>query len=142
LLVDLKGAEARILYEKMSKESCPEPLLWPLEMDCDVPEETVELLKGIGIESRALGKRRLAIDALPSGMKETLAVEFIRHYSVERKLAASLTRICRSRAKKFSLEEGSMIWEKLQLAADRNYDPLGKRIASPLSEDDLAKQFE
>ncbi|HEX2583210.1 MAG TPA: DNA mismatch repair endonuclease MutL [Chlamydiales bacterium] len=142
-LLDLPGAEARILFEAMEREKPPaQALMWPLEMELDSPEQTAELLRPLGIESRTLGKRLLAIDALPLGMKESLAVEFIRLYRSDRKLAASLSRVCRGRSRKFTIEEGAMIWDQLQSCKDRVYDPLGKRIVSPVSEEELAKRFD
>ncbi len=142
-LVDLPGAEARILLEAMEQEKpLTQALIWPLEMEADSPEETAELLRPLGIEGRPLGKRSLAIDALPSGMRESLALEFVRQYNSDRKLAASVSRVCRSRGKKFTIEEAAMIWGKLQSCKDRVYDPLGKRIVSSLSEEELAKRFE
>ena len=142
ILVDLPGAEARILFESMeSKKPETEPLLWPLEMEIDSPEEVAELLRPVGIEARPLGKRGLAIDALPSGLNEFCALDFVQQYSVDRKLAANVSRICRARTKKYSLDEGKLIWEKLKMCKDKIYDPLGRKIISPISEEELAKQF-
>jgi DNA mismatch repair protein MutL len=142
-LLDLLGAEARILYEGMEQEKpMVQSLIWPLEIQVESPEETAELLRPLGIEARPLGKRQLAIDALPMGMKENLAVEFVQQYSFDRKLAVCVTRVCRSRSRQFTLEEGAMIWEKLQSCRDRLYDPIGKRIVSFISEEELGKRFE
>ncbi len=142
-LIDLLGAEARILFEGMTREKpALETLIFPLEISVESPEEMVELLKPLGIEARSIGKRSLSIDALPLGMKESIAVEFISHYSSEKKLAASIARTCRSRGRKFTFEEGTMIWEKLKNCMDRMYDPLGRRIVSPISYEELARRFE
>jgi DNA mismatch repair ATPase MutL len=143
ILVDLPGAEARILFEGMNRETpSSQILLWPLEMEVDTPEGIVELLRPLGIEARPLSKRKIAIDALALEMKEYQAIEFVRRYSLERKLAVSVTKLCRARNRNYPFEEGAMIWEKLQQCMDRTYDPLGKRILSPLSKEELAKRFE
>ncbi len=147
-LVDLRGAEARILFEEMEKpKPLMQPLLWPHEMQLGPGEEAerlVELLSGIGIEARAMGKKRLAIDAVPVGLETAYLESFIQQYGAnktERRLAASLTRICRASSRKFSLEEASAIWRRLQSCVDQKYDPLGRKIVVSLTEDQLAEFF-
>jgi len=142
MLVDLPGVEARILFEAIKKEKPEsEALLWPLEMEVEEPEEAADLLRPLGIEARVLGKRGLSIDSMPVGMRESDLVDFIRHYISDRALAANITRVCRARNKKFGLEEGAMLWEKLKDCSDSIYDPLGKKVVSEISKEELAKRF-
>jgi DNA mismatch repair protein MutL len=147
-LVDLRGAEARVLFERMShKESAKQPLLWPLEISLGIGEEAenvAAVLHEIGIEARPVGPRQLAVDALPSGMPTEAALPFVEQYlraKHERRLAASLTRVCRASSRKFSLEEATRLWRQLQQCADPHYDPLGKKIVALLTEDHWAEFF-
>jgi DNA mismatch repair protein MutL len=146
--VDLRGAEARILFEQMEKgKAALQPLMWPHEMELgvgDSAEETADLLKEVGVEARAMGKRKIAIDALPVGMETSHIEPFIQQFLVqktERRLAASLTRVCRASSRRFSFEEGALIWRKLTSCKDRNYDPLGKKIIAIMGEEQLAEFF-
>lgn len=148
ILVDLKGAQSRILFEEIKK---PNPLLqsliWPIEMTVDPQqsvEEMVELLKEASIEARPMGKRTLAIDALPTGLETENALEFVNQFSTganARRLAAALTKTCRSSAKKFSFEQASLIWRKLCTCQDKEYDPLGKKISIRVTEEQIAEFF-
>jgi DNA mismatch repair protein MutL len=144
--VDLRGAEARILFDEMEKSVlAKQALMWPLEValaPSESAEETAEILSQVGIEARALGKWTLAIDALPAGMQTSHVSDFIRFFSAERsqrRLAASITRTCRASGRRYSLEEASLIWK---LVGDRPFDPLGKKIWVSVTEEQLAELFE
>lgn len=132
-LVDLKGALARIFYEKMEKkETLLEPLLFPYEMEVENPEEMAEQLKGLGIDARALGKKAILIDALPQKMEIEVAKDFIHRFKEERKMAASITRSYRSLKKNYSFEEARLIWHELKNCNESEIDPLGKKIVVPM----------
>jgi len=136
--VDLKGAEARILFEEMKKHKpAMQPLLIPLQVTGD--EELVGELQILGFEARVVGKRQVAIDAVPVGMER--AEEFVRLFSAERKLAAALTRTIRARTKKYTFEEACLIWRRLQLCQDPGYDPLGRKVVIEMSEKELSEMF-
>lgn len=147
-LVDLRGAEARILFEEMERGKGPmQPLMWPHEVDLgpgESPEEMAEILREVGIEARSIGKRRLAVDAVPAGMETSHLEPFIGQFFAnksERRLAATLTRICRASSRKLSFEEGVLIWSKLEKCSDKIYDPLGKKIVALVNEEMLAEFF-
>ena len=142
-LIDLKGAEARILFEEMeSPKPSIQPLMWPIEIQAKNPEELVELVKPLYIEARPLGKNRILIDALPASMEVSQVDEFLRLFGQERKLAAAITRTCRASAKRYTFDNASAIWRKLQGCKDKNYDPLGKKIVAEITEKELRRWFE
>ncbi len=147
-LIDLRGAEARILFERMEQGRPPlQQLMWPHEMDAGfamTAEEMQQLLAEVGIEARALSKKKLAVDALPYGMEISHLEAFIAQFAVNKthkRLAVALTRTCRASSKPITLEEGRLIWENLQRCQDRQYDPLGKKIIAPINEELLAELF-
>ena len=132
-LIDLKGALARIFYEKMEKkERDIEPLLFPYEMEMENAEEMAEQLKEFGIDVRALGKKMVLIDALPKKMEIEQAIDFIQNFKVERKFAASLTKSYRISKKSYSFEEAKWIWQELKNCKESEIDPLGKKIVVPM----------
>jgi DNA mismatch repair protein MutL len=140
LLVDLKGAEARILFDEMEKgkpTSSSQPLMWPIEIQTSNPEEVAENVKPLYIEARPVGKNRLLIDAIPSSMDVSQIEELITLYQKDRKLAAAITRVCRGAIKRYTLDQAAAIWRKLQ---DSQYDPLGKKIVAEMK--DLKRWFE
>ncbi|MBS0624585.1 MAG: DNA mismatch repair endonuclease MutL [Verrucomicrobia bacterium] len=146
--LDLKGAEARILFENTKKSTqSAQTLLWPVEIKLSAEEalqgeEWVQELKNLGIESRFLGGRMLAIDALPVGLETNDVQNFFDRYKTDRKAASAICRFCRSRKKFYSLEEASLIERRLAECDDREYDPLGRKIYRILIEDELAKWIE
>lgn len=146
MLVDLKGAEARILFESMIQEKpAIQSLMWPLEMHLkEAAEEIVEIIKQLYIEARAIGKHQIAIDAIPVGIElsqvESLILTFNEEKS-DRKLASALTKTCRATKKKYSFEEACLIWRRLRSCSDQVYDPLGRKIKVELKEKQLAEYF-
>ena len=148
-LIDLRGAEARVLYEQMETSTpSKQPLLWSIEYEVEIgesPETIAESLATVGIEARPIGKRKLAIDALPSGMEPEDAAPFIQQFSSgknERRLAAAITRVCRSSSRKYNFDFACQLMRRLHLCSDKNYDPLGKKIGVPINEDVLAELFQ
>ena len=147
-LVDLRGAEARILFEQLQKcKAALQPLMWPYEIDVGSgleAEEAERLLLQVGIEARALGRRKIAIDALPAGMELADAESFVSLYLSDRteaRLATSVTRTCRASLRSISFDQACLIWAQLQRSSDRNYDPLGKRIVAAIEKQFLSELF-
>jgi len=145
-LVDLKGAEARILFEELGKEKpAIQSLMWPLELQVkESAEVLVEIVKQLYIEARSLGKHQIAIDAIPADIEISQVEGLIRTFNEEkseRRLAAALTKVCRSSTKRYSFEEACLIYRRLQTCNDQNYDPLGRKIKVELNEKQLAEQF-
>jgi len=145
-LVDLRGAEARIVFEEMDQPNAKmQALLWPLEYKSSNPEELVQLLQTAHIEARVTGKQMIAIDATPQNLKSTHVVEFIEQLTSpskeQRRIAAALTKSCRSAKHSYSLTEANCIWEKLGKCKDRTYDPLGRKIISAITKETLTGMF-
>jgi DNA mismatch repair protein MutL len=145
-LVDLRGAEARIIFEEMERPSSKmQALLWPLEYKYSNPEELVQLLQTAQIEARVTGKQMVAIDATPQNLKPTHVLEFLEQLispgKEQRRIAAALTKTCRSTKRRYSLTEASCIWEKLCQCKDKMYDPLGRKILSSITKETLTGMF-
>jgi DNA mismatch repair protein MutL len=144
-LVDLRGAEARIVFEEMETPSpTMQPLLWPIEYESTDPEELVELLKGANIEARVTGKRMIAIDATVPNMTSAHVAEFVKHMVApgkERRVAAALTKTYRMARRHYSMAEACLLWEKLSRCKDTTYDPLGKKIVTALTKEHLNGMF-
>jgi DNA mismatch repair protein MutL len=144
-LLDVKGAEARLLFEAMqTPKPDVQPLLCPFEWalsPTDVPEEFINLLKNISIEARVIGKKNLAIDALPTGLEISDLPLFLRELSSERKLAAAITKTCLASRRPISFEAASRIWSELEKCENKNYDPLGRKIQIPVTETFLKELF-
>ena len=138
ILVDLRAAQARILFESFQGKKGPsEPLIVPLEMPLARGEEKVaEQLNEVGIECRILHKI-LVVDALPAGLEAALFPEFFANWKEGKRLDQAATRFCRSVKKKTSVDEAYLLWQKLQTCLDRLYDPLGNVIWVEIKEEEL-----
>ncbi len=141
-LLDLKGAEARILFEERGVKG--EPLCEPIEIELGSEEGTKWALElqEIGVEARFLGGRFLAVDALPYGVEPVDLPDLLERFKADRKAASALCRFCRGRKKRYSLEEASLIEKKLGQCSDSLYDPLGRVIERKMEEEDLARLLE
>lgn len=138
--VDLRAAHARILFETLSqKKRVAEPLLWPLEVAVEgAEEETVHALSEMGIECRVVGRKRLAIDALPSFLDAASFAQFFSGWKEGKQLKMVTLEYCQGLKKRYSLTEAHGLWRRLQECEDRTYDPLGRPIWSEVKESDFA----
>lgn len=138
ILVDLKAAHARVLFESFQEEQKGvQTLIWPLEIDgCD--EETADVLNGFGIECRLLGKR-LVVDALPALLEPAHFQSFLTLLREGKKLSHVTSNYCRSLKKNYSMDEAFQLWRLLQKCQDRIYDPIGNAIWTELQENDLER---
>ncbi|MDE3055787.1 MAG: DNA mismatch repair endonuclease MutL [Verrucomicrobiota bacterium] len=143
LLVDLAAASARVLYEQISYPETRElqSLLWPLEWHAE-SEETVEELAQLGIECRLIGKRRLAIDALPSGISLADAQEFLLAWSECKRVDTAVCRYAQRKKRLYTNEEALSLWKQLEKCREPHHDPSGKRIWMPLESHQLARLLE
>jgi DNA mismatch repair protein MutL len=142
ILVDLRAAHARLLFEELRYEKgMSQPLLWPLEFDIEKGEEAlVERLNEAGIECRLL-KARLVIDALPPMIEGSQFPQFLALFREQKKMEQIATRFCRSLQKSYSMEEADRIWRQVQKCKDGTYDPLGKEIWIEVKEETLWNLF-
>lgn len=135
--MDLVRARSKVMVEALkSKTKQIQSLLWPLEMEMDDPD-LLERLQGIGVECRCVGKRRLAVDALPSVLDPSDLASFITHWREGKTIEAASSRLSYQANKKFSLDEAAHLWSCLQNCPDCLYDPLGRKIWETISLQDL-----
>ncbi len=138
-LVDLQGARARVFFEERTKGTGEnQSLLWPIELTEDDPE-AVSALQKMGIESRWVGEKKLAIDSLPSMMERDEFVSFFEALKDGYLLDRAAVSFCRASNKRYSFEEALHLWRRLQLCQDRLYDPIGKKIWTKIEQRDLEK---
>ncbi len=140
LLVHLRAAHARILFESFQSEKIVcQTLIWPLEIElAPGEEEMAERLHELGIECRLL-QRMLIIDALPPYLEAAHFSDFFALWKEGKKLDQMATRFCQNIQKRYSLDEALLLWRQLQTCKDRLYDPLGNPIWKEIREEDLGK---
>lgn len=131
LLVDLKAAQARVLFETLNPTTTPQALLIPIlvELNRDEAEhgeQWAEKLNQLGIECRFLGPRTLSIDALPSAIDDF--PRFFAQWKEGTELRLLASRFARGSKKNYSIDEAAQIWRQLQRCQDKRYDPLGQPI--------------
>ncbi len=142
LLVDLRLAYARVLYESLKeKKGTAQTLLWPLEAEID-DIGIVEELQAFGIECRLIGKSRLAVDALPSLLDPEDFPEFLNAWREGKKLDAAALRTSRASCRKFSIETAFMLWRQLLQCPESVYDLAGRRIWDRVDASMLKKLLE
>lgn len=129
ILVDLRAAHARVLFESLKdRKGASQALIWPLEIELARGEEEVaDKLNEMGIECRILN-RMLVIDALPPVLEAARFPEFFASWKEGKKIDQAALRFCRSCKKNYSMDEACLLWETLQTCSDPLYDPLGNVI--------------
>lgn len=147
LLIDLKAAWARVLFESLKfDKGTSQALIWPLEIAL-TREEAVEGEKmaaeliQIGVECRFLGQKTIAIDALPPFLDEAHFPTFFAKWREEKQLAPVATSFCRSFKRNYSLDEAISLWRRLQDCKDSLFDPLGNRIWISIQETDFERMI-
>jgi DNA mismatch repair protein MutL len=142
LLIDLRLAYARVLYEALKeKKDTAQTLLWPIEAAID-EIGIVEELQAMGIECRLIGKRTLAVDALPSLMNPEDFPDFLNAWRNGKKLDAAITHASRSAKRKFTVDEAFLLWRQLLKCRETVYDPSGRRIWDRVDGERLKKLLE
>lgn len=137
IVVDLRSAHARVLFEDLKSPSKElQQLLWPLEVSIE-SEEVLEELARFGIECRLIGHRQMAVDSLPSTIDPSQFLSFFTFWKETKKIENVSVKFCRQKAKRYSIEEGLDLWRRLQKCSDRIYDPLGNKIFAKVEEKDI-----
>lgn len=160
LLIDLKSATARILYEKfLQKRSLSlQSLMVPITIEVNPFEE--EILKehlgeiqNVGIDLRFFGERCFIVDALSPEIRERDVKGLLQQYievfdqklsekEREKKLAFAISSYARSQKKEWTVLEGKLLVKEL-LKTSSPYDcPQGKKTVIHLSHDRLAQLFQ
>lgn len=138
-LIDLRRAEARILFEALrGRKGTAQALIWPLEIAAD-GEDLAEELQKMGIECRWIGKKTLAIDALPAPLEAADFPQFLTAWRENKKLEEA---VCyRGKRRSYSLAEAISIWQQLMQCREKEGDPLGKPIWKEVEASDLERLF-
>ena len=115
--------------------------MWPIEVAVD-DERIVEELQEMGIECRLIGKRTLAVDALPSLLDSDDFPDFLNAWREGKKLDAAASRYAKGAKKKFTLDEAFILWRQLLKCRETAYDPGGRRIWDRVDAERLKKILE
>lgn len=128
LLIDLAAAHARVLFESLSeKKGAVQALMWPLEAIVD-DEGIAEELQSMGIECRWIGRRTLAVDALPAFLNGADFPDFLQAWREGKRIDLAASRYARGAKQRFNLDEAYLLWKQLQQCREKRYDPAGKLI--------------
>jgi DNA mismatch repair protein MutL len=150
-IMDTRRARERILYEEMEKEEESgeiQSLLVPLSFSLErrearlLMERLLEFQK-MGLGVRHFGGSSFLIDALPSYLKESEAVDFIKE-GLEEKDAkgCKLRSCCTLKTGATSLAEAEALLQRLLKCENRDKTPAGKPITVQLTKEKLRELFE
>ncbi len=142
LIVDLKAAHARVLYESLqNKTFALQTLLLPIEVPMEdflVEQELADL----GLECRRLSEKIVAIDAIPSGMEREDFIHFFDAWKLRRKLDQASSACALHTKKKYSLEEGVLLWQQLEKCSNSLFCPKGQKIWGEMNSEKIKKVLE
>lgn len=142
LLIDLRLARARVLYEALKeKKDTLQALIFPIEITIE-DETVIEELQAMGIECRLIGRRALAVDALPSLLDPEDFSEFFNAWREGKKLDLAASRYAKEAKRKFTVDEAYMLWRQLLKCRETVYDPSGRRIWDRIDAEGLKKLLE
>jgi len=160
LAFDLKGAYARVLFEKVTasllqKQGEAHALLIPLTLTVSRDllfrlKEASAWMEKIGLEVRLLGEEMVAIDSYPSFVREKDVPDFFLDLLEEqpkvfsensRRLASFTSRFARSRREPFYKEEAKALAENLLQSKTPFICPLGRPVILSLGEQEWEKFF-
>ncbi|HLB53438.1 MAG TPA: DNA mismatch repair endonuclease MutL [Chlamydiales bacterium] len=141
-LVDLSLAFARVLYDSISgKKEEMQRLIWPFEWEAK-DEELLEELSGLGMECRLIGKKKMAIDAIPARLDLADLPDFLELWMEKKRVDWVVCECVRKKKKNYSLEQAFLLWKELQNCQDLQYDPQGKKIWTVVDRGKLKKMVE
>lgn len=158
-LVDLNGATARILYERLVKgEKRPlQTLLIPITLEfpsheSDVLSEHLEEIREMGIDLRLFGENCFIVDALAPDIAENdlkalldSCIEVVDEHLVEKerkkKLAITLSTFARSQKKEWTVSEGKRIVQELLKTESPFICPKGRKTVLRLNHEQIVQLF-
>lgn len=132
IIVDLALAHARVLAKSLKDKVQMQTLLWPLEAIVE-EEEIVEELQEAGIDCRWIGKKTIAVDALPAFLDASDFPAFLQSWREERRIDGAAFRYAKAVKKRFSLDEALFLWQELQKCSENSVDFSGKNIWTVVS---------
>ncbi len=155
-VIDLPGAYSRALFDQVEKAIEKNGNLFKEKQTLLVPhllelslsevlgiEEKQQMLSSMGWEVRIVGKKSVAIDAIPPYVAQNEVAELFSSIAEElfsygeseeqkrnflKKIAERWTAFARSRKASYSMEEANLLTEHLLNCKDPDKDPLGRPI--------------
>ena len=159
-LIDLKGAYARILYDRFVKEEVPPLQTLMIPMTLEFPQSEGEILKehlaeilGMGVDLRPFGDSAFIIDALSPELEEGgvlgLLQEFIEvldqslvEKALQKKLAFTLSSYARSQKRGWTVVEAKQMIKELMKTTSPYDCPKGKPTVIHLNHDAIENLFQ
>ncbi|WP_316359547.1 DNA mismatch repair endonuclease MutL [Candidatus Neptunichlamydia sp. REUL1] len=159
-LIDLKGAYARILYDRFVKEEAPplQTLMVPITLEFpknegDILKGHLEEVLGMGVDLRPFGDSAFIIDALSpeieEGMVQGLLEEFIEVLDQslaekmrQKKLAFTLSSYARSQKKGWTVVEAKQMVKELMKTTSPYDCPKGKPTVIHWNHDAIENLFQ
>lgn len=153
--VDLYAAESKIIFSKVMKDQeakGSQALLLPITLTFSRAEseallDILDELHQIGLGITAIGESAFLVETIPECIKETEIKDLIlqclqgnKRLDKRRCAAILSSQICKS-TKFFSVERALFLVEELLRVPDPLFCPLGKRIISCITKDDVDGWF-
>lgn len=136
-LVDLKKAEAALLKKALLEERGKDLQALLLPLVVEVTEEEEEFFEGAGLPYTRVGRREIALEALPPFLREEDAASFFSLWKKEKSVERALRRHAPWR--RYTLGEGMALWRALREKEIPPVDSEGGRIWKKVTKEDLEK---
>ncbi len=159
LMVDLKAASARLLFDSLLEESIGhgQPLLIPLSFSCSTAEAQMitlheKELEKMGFALRSVGKQSFLIEAIPSLLPEEEALDFLKiafmdekgeswNLKKQRLLGAACCRLLSLRKESYNMTQALEIFYLLAKAKTPLFCPLGNKTIIQMADEELQQLF-
>lgn len=167
LLVDQRGAHARVLFEKLQQQSQGQPiaqqaLLVPYTIDlppfeANVLRQALPDLNGMGIQIREFGPHAFLVDAIPQlfgnsdihalivdivhALRDTPSAHGVKKEQ-ERHIAQAASRAAVATGARMAPDEAQVLINRLAACQQPHLCPAGKPTVRLFSPEELAKQFQ
>ena len=159
LIVDLKAASSRLLFDSLQGEEkvSQQTLLLPLSFSCSFAEAEQILLnekelEKMGFSLTSVGKQSFLIDAIPSLLPEEEAIDFLKIAFMEEKgeswamkkeraLASTCARLISGRRENYAMYQSLQIFYALSKSKSPLVCPLGNKTIVQMSDPGLEQLF-
>jgi DNA mismatch repair protein MutL len=159
LIVDLKAASSRLLFDSLQEEEkiSQQSLLLPLSFSCSLAEAEQMLLNEkeldkMGFSLRSVGKQSFLIEAIPSCLPEEEAIDFLKIAFMEEKgescsmkkervLARTCTRLISQRRENYSMHQALQVLYALSESKSPLFCPLGNKTIVQIGDLGLERLF-
>lgn len=149
-LVHLEAAYARLLFDSLSKKQTAQQaqgLLCPIEIpltrdEKEFVEEWLVEFEKMGISGRLIGKKTVAIDALPEWLPAEDFIPFFALWKEKKDLPTAIHHFSQGVKRKYSLIEAAHLWKTVQKCTNPHISPTGERISTILKSEELRRLFQ